>query len=224
MNEAKPSQLLSHAKNKPLKSTIKQSMSVDTIDRKWGMKIALFLILCTTNCSSSLKKRCQLTDWKQMGISDGKKGNNTSGFTHKAKTCNEQGVIVNTILYYQGRNEGLTLYCTPLRGFAMGRANLKYKDICPPDERKREFLLGYILGKETYGNDNKKRATQIYNELLKLEKERFKKAMKTGGVMDYDRIPQMRRQMSKSQKKRELILKKLISLQNMKKQKNSKTY
>ncbi len=179
---------------------------------KKTIKIVLLLLICS-GCSSSLKKSCELTNWKQMGISDGKKGKDTSEFTHKAKMCYEYDVLVNMDAYYQGREEGLTFYCTPLRGLTMGQANLKYRDICPPDERKKRFLLGYMLGREIY--NNKQREKHIQNEILKLEKEVFqtsKDTIKNTTMKD----PATRQQIEELQKKRELILDKLISLQNTK--------
>lgn len=148
-----------------------------------------------------------------MGISDGKKGKDTSEFTHKAKICYEYDVLVNMDSYYQGRDEGLSFYCTPLRGLTMGQANLKYRNVCPPDEREKRFLLGYMLGKEIYNNE--KRAKHIQNEILKLEKEIFqtsKDTIKNTTMND----TATKQQVEELKKKREFILNKLISLQNTK--------
>lgn len=58
-----------------------------------------------------------VTDWYELGLNDGWKGEKLTAFDGYQKNCNKYNVEPNRALYTKGRNEGLLSYCIASNGF-----------------------------------------------------------------------------------------------------------
>lgn len=116
--------------------------------------ILLYLILFTISLScSSIETTSQLEciriDWYEYGRKDGMAGAAWSKYETYIDECRKQNAMPDYTLYENGRNYGLTLYCTKTSGFESGRAGNSYEHVCP-DLIEPTFLKAYELGQQVY--------------------------------------------------------------------------
>ena len=112
--------------------------------------LLLFVLVVFTflnGCSTVSRTDCLLTDWYDLGRTDGMGGKPRSTFQQRAKPCIRHGVIPDRKAYYTGHDEGLSIYCTEQSGFDLGKNGLPYNPICPND---RDFRVGYDRGLKLY--------------------------------------------------------------------------
>jgi hypothetical protein len=76
---------------------------------------------------------CQQTDWYQVGRSEGENGKIDTDIEKIAETCADQGVQIDTNVYFQGLAERAHQYCTPAQGRTMGQQGLGYPTLCQPE-------------------------------------------------------------------------------------------
>lgn len=93
------------------------------------------------------KKECTIADWRVIGEQDGAAGYNPQDrFARHVKACAKAGVAANQTLWYQGYQQGLPRYCTPLNGLSTGSRGKAYANVCPVD-LEPAFRAGYDLGR-----------------------------------------------------------------------------
>jgi hypothetical protein len=108
------------------------------------------LIGVLTSCQTLSKEECAVADWRVIGEQDGTAGYEPqSRFARHVKACERAGVAANQTLWYQGYQQGLPRYCTPLNGLTVGRQGKNYANVCPV-ELDRGFREGYDLGMAHY--------------------------------------------------------------------------
>jgi hypothetical protein len=111
----------------------------------------LLLILAGifSGCATLSKNECLQADWYQLGYRDGSRGAPRSLFQKHYDACLEHAVYADRAVYFNGREEGLSIYCTYDSGFNHGRAGNRYQHVCPPD-LESGFMAGYRSGQEIY--------------------------------------------------------------------------
>lgn len=124
--------------------------------KRWTLWAGL-IFLC--GCAPMNKNECVEADWYQLGRQDGARGAATEYFARRSEACREHGVTADRTAYYQGREEGLRLFCTPENGFALGRKGGRYTYICPADMEKA-FLARYNEGLKDYRFEQAVRSLQ----------------------------------------------------------------
>ncbi|MET3664217.1 DUF2799 domain-containing protein [Caulobacter sp. 1776] len=103
----------------------------------------------TSSCATMSKEDCQVADWRAVGDRDGGRGAPASKIDAYGKACAKAGVTPDASLYEQGRDQGLTRYCTEANGFWEGRQGRTYANVCPASA-EAEFLPAFADGERVY--------------------------------------------------------------------------
>lgn len=107
----------------------------------------LVLAMFAASCQTMSKEECAVADWRVVGEQDGAAGYAPQQrFAQHAKSCQKAGVPADQTTWYQGYQQGLPRYCTPLNGLEQGRSGRSYANVCPP-ELDAGFRSGYDLGR-----------------------------------------------------------------------------
>lgn len=103
------------------------------------------VLLLLSACGTVTKSECQVGDWRSIGLRDGRDGRSELFFAKNAESCQRFGLSADRDAWLAGRAEGLKDYCTPLSGYANGRAGREYENVCT-GRAGQDFLLAYGLG------------------------------------------------------------------------------
>ncbi|WP_444946219.1 DUF2799 domain-containing protein [Microbulbifer sp. VTAC004] len=136
---------------------------------RYGILLAS-LSLLITGCATMSKDECQMADWQAVGFEDGAAGKDLGYMGRRREACAKHGVQLNTGAYRSGRDEGLGLFCTELRGFAEGRSGENYNGVCPAD-LEGLFLRGYEAGQDIFVAHNAVKELEATIHDLELERE-----------------------------------------------------
>ena len=118
---------------------------------KYVWLVAVGAALLGQGCATMGKEECLTADWGQIGFEDGLKGYAPERIGRHRKACAEYGVTPDFEAYSQGRFQGLAEYCTPARGYALGRKGGVFPDICHPHpDLERGFHEGFLSGRESF--------------------------------------------------------------------------
>lgn len=114
------------------------------------MRIVTFAAMATIavglgGCATLDEGQCLSGDWYGIGRTDGASGFQRARLDDHAKACAKHGAIPDAIAYDRGRAEGLTMFCTPPRGFEEARQGRSYGAVCPAS-LERDFLEGFADG------------------------------------------------------------------------------
>ena len=107
------------------------------------------MVVCAllTSCQTLSKEECAVADWRVIGEQDGAAGYEPQDrFARHVKACTKAGVAADQTLWYQGYQQGLPRYCTPLNGLTVGSQGKSYANVCPID-LDSGFREGYDLGR-----------------------------------------------------------------------------
>lgn len=102
-------------------------------------------VLALGSCATMSAEQCMAGDWSGQGYADGQQGLTMSRLDDHARACAEHGVTPDATAYAAGRRQGLVHYCTPHKGFEVGRAGSGYAGVCP-SELEADFMYGYRDG------------------------------------------------------------------------------
>ncbi len=80
-----------------------------------------------------------------MGRRDGSQGRLANQIQDYAEQCKNAQTPPQVDLYLNGREAGLTDYCTSQNGFEAGRMGREYRHVCP-ENLEAKFLSGYRRG------------------------------------------------------------------------------
>jgi len=105
------------------------------------MLLSLVLLINLSGCSVMSQEECQLGQWYQIGLNDGREGKEYL-LSEYAEDCAEYQIKVDANSFNQGREEGLIDYCTYENGKQVGKLNLPYNSVCL-GESSKAFLFGY---------------------------------------------------------------------------------
>lgn len=104
----------------------------------------LALTLCS-GCAVMSESECVNANWREVGRNDGLEGKRAGEFVRYQDACLQYGVTPDGDAYSRGREDGLTIYCTPDSGYWEGRNGRGYGQVCPPSSA-RDFLEAYRAG------------------------------------------------------------------------------
>ncbi len=90
-----------------------------------------------------------MADWFQIGFEDGARGLPADRIGKHRKACSKYDVAPNLSAYLDGRDQGLTQYCTPHNGYRLGLSGRSYNSLCPGD-LQAPFLDAYNKGRDVY--------------------------------------------------------------------------
>lgn len=110
---------------------------------------AILVAIGVSGCATMSAEECQTANWQAIGHEDGSQGLESTQFAKHRKACAEHGVQANFAQYKQGYEGGVRLYCTPERGYSLGKDNNPLPTICPNDLAPN-VDRGYRLGQELY--------------------------------------------------------------------------
>ncbi|WP_339931425.1 DUF2799 domain-containing protein [uncultured Brevundimonas sp.] len=106
-------------------------------------------VLMLGSCATMSEDQCLAGDWGNQGYADGRSGQPVSRLESHTEACAKYGVVPDAPSYYSAREDGLREYCTPARGFQVGREGSGYADVCPP-QLEADFLPAYRDGQIVY--------------------------------------------------------------------------
>lgn len=113
----------------------------------------LFLLTCAgallSACATLSESECRGGDWRQIGYTDGLKGQPVARFAEHQKACAEYGIAAEDTGWKLGYAEGQALYCTAANGYTQGRSGYSYADVCPPAS-DRQFRPAYEDGRSVF--------------------------------------------------------------------------
>ena len=146
----------------------------------------LMLIASLLGCSTLSEKQCKTAKWGELGERDAYDGYPRERLYDHHKACSEYSVAPQAAAYNEGWEKGVRLYCTPQRGFDVGKSGGSYRRICPPELEaafQRGFETGQGLYRESKHSDQLRRDIQAYEDKLKLsndadERERLRRKIR----------------------------------------------
>jgi len=146
--------------------------------------ILLILAGMFFGCASLSKNECLQADWYQLGYRDGSRGAPRSLFQKHYDACLEHAVYADREVYFNGREQGLAVYCTYDSGFNQGRAGNRYQHICPP-ELESGFMAGYRKGQEIYQYESQ--IASLEHRLRSIESQiQYKEKQLVSSDLSYD--------------------------------------
>jgi hypothetical protein len=101
--------------------------------------------LALGSCATMSAEQCMAGDWSGQGYADGQSGLTMSRLDEHAEACAKHGVTPDAAAYAAGRRQGLVYYCTPGKGFEVGRTGSGYAGVCP-SELEADFMPAYRDG------------------------------------------------------------------------------
>lgn len=129
--------------------------------------LALLACLVLTSCQTMSKEECAVADWRVIGEQDGAAGYNPQDrFARHAKAYTKAGVAADQTSWYQGYQQGLPRYCTPLNGLSVGSQGQSYANVCPVN-LDSGFREGYDLGRTHY--EKKREMNNLESRIRSLE-------------------------------------------------------
>ena len=105
--------------------------------------------LALAGCATLSTDECSTGDWQKIGVQDGNDGRTLDRFSRHASACKLDKTEASRNLYISGRQEGLKVYCTTVRGYREGALGQTYNGVCPAGTNA-QFLKGYELGKRIH--------------------------------------------------------------------------
>lgn len=89
---------------------------------------AALAALTLAGCASMTPEQCQVADWYQVGLQDGRQGERPlDNLGDYAKDCAKVGVRPDTARYQAGWDLGIRDFCTPYSGWREGTQGRSYK-------------------------------------------------------------------------------------------------
>ncbi|OCW59198.1 DUF2799 domain-containing protein [Hoeflea olei] len=135
------------------------------------MKLRIAMLVAAgalaASCQTMSKEECSVADWRVVGEQDGAAGYAPQDrFAGHVKACTKAGVNPDQTLWYQGYQQGLPRYCTPLNGLSVGSQGKSYANVCPTN-LDPAFREGYDLGRIHY--DKKQEISNLEMRIRTLE-------------------------------------------------------
>jgi hypothetical protein len=130
--------------------------------------VTCLAVLLLAGCSSMSEKQCRAVDWAERGERDAYDGQSRERIASYQDACSEFGIQPDAGAYNAGYAKGLALYCTPQRGYAIGKTGGSYRRICPP-ESEPAFVDGYDTGKALH--TEQRRVKDLERQIRDAEKK-----------------------------------------------------
>jgi hypothetical protein len=168
-------------------------------------------LLALGSCATMSEDQCLAGDWGRQGYADGRSGQPASRLDDHTSACAKYGVVPDARSYYSAREDGLRDYCTPTRGFQVGREGSSYANVCPP-QLEADFLPAYRDGQMVYSAEQalssaRSSVSSLGSRAEDLdEKIRAKRSeMRASGLTDEQR-EQIRNRIGEIRREREGVL------------------
>ncbi|MCB0421647.1 MAG: DUF2799 domain-containing protein [Bdellovibrionales bacterium] len=105
------------------------------------------VLLFLSGCAHEVKQACNEVDWYEIGRNDGAVGRTEDYFQNYESYCPSGKIDRVQVLYFHGREAGLSSYCDPKNAFELGHSGKIHDHVCPL-EYQNSFLLHYNRGLE----------------------------------------------------------------------------
>ena len=135
------------------------------------LRVAMLIAACAlaSSCQTMSKEECAVADWRVVGEQDGAAGYAPQDrFARHVKACTKAGIAADQTLWYQGYQQGLPRYCTPLNGLSVGSQGKSYANVCPAD-LDPAFREGYDLGRIYY--EKKREISNLESRIRSLRRK-----------------------------------------------------
>ncbi len=111
--------------------------------------LALLGAIFLSSCQTLNQEQCQVSDWAQLGVSDGQRGFAQTYVANHQEACSQFGISVDVIAWNTGWQQGIATYCTPLNGLTVGREGRNNPFSCPA-QLAGSFNEGHRVGRAVY--------------------------------------------------------------------------
>jgi len=147
------------------------------------------LTLALSGCATYSTDECSSGDWSKIGLQDGRDGRTEDRFNQHGKACSLDRTEESRALYLAGRQKGLAIYCTEVRGYREAALGQKYYGVCPP-ETASLFSRGYRLGGRIHQLESQISDTNnaYFAISRKLEKNALPEAQRSGVQREQARL------------------------------------
>lgn len=109
------------------------------------------------------RAECKAGNWTGVGYQDGKLGRNIDYIVQHVTACARENITPNTEQWKQGRQQGLTMYCTTSNAYNVGMQGMRLNSVCP--ETSMETLNEYNQkGLQVYKLNDLKRQREALKE------------------------------------------------------------
>lgn len=95
--------------------------------------IAVLLSILLSSCATMNQDECLTANWQAKGFEEGSQGQDFQNFNKHLKACAKHGVTANYEQYQKGYQQGITHFCTPQRGYQLGKNNSPIPNVCPTE-------------------------------------------------------------------------------------------
>lgn len=116
-------------------SLVKKSVTLLTAKSTAAISVASAALFALSGCATTnslTPQQCQASNWQEVGYVDGLRGRSGAYFGQYANQCaSVAGGTPNRMLWEQGRQKGLSNYCTELNAYKLGREGYDWQPVCP---------------------------------------------------------------------------------------------
>lgn len=122
------------------------------------------VVIFLSGCAAMNEQECQTASWYDIGLEDGSAGRPMTNLSAYRQACAKHGVTADAGQYNQGYNEGVINFCTPQKGYNLGRNGQQYYGVCPAP-LERPFVSAYQEGNKIFQQEQvvQRLARQISN-------------------------------------------------------------
>ncbi len=85
-------------------------------------------------CASLSESDCRQGAWRDIGLSDGARGQRSSYIVEHFKACSEFGIVPDAQEWHRGREAGLNQYCTAANAYYVGTTGTRLSPVCRAED------------------------------------------------------------------------------------------
>ena len=105
---------------------------------------SLLLAACAPRMTPA---QCVGADWRQIGLADGMEGRGLSTFQGHVDACARAGVVPDRAQWAAGREQGLTIYCSPALAYNHGRRGISFPKLCTGERKAPGMDEAWAFGR-----------------------------------------------------------------------------
>lgn len=117
------------------------------------------MIVGVSGCATLNEDQCSVTDWQQLGQSDGARGLSPDRIASHREACSKFNIPVDAPAWQAGWQVGIRQYCTFENGVEIGERGTLGSNFCPADQVE-DFRLGNRAGKSVADARSQRDATE----------------------------------------------------------------
>lgn len=123
-------------------------------------------LLALGSCATLNEDQCNVTDWQQLGFSDGSNGRAQTHVARHQEACTKFGVAVDVAAWQTGWNQGIASYCTFENGESIGSSGRFASPAVCPGTSRAPFEAAYIASRDLRQAQDKKRSNEATRDRL----------------------------------------------------------